>query len=549
MEELPVLLLTDLIALDEMQIADDVKNTHEVFNTPIGIRLPMESKVSLRCSYNHENYSEFRYTPRAYFAVKVWEAARERLLALPEFANALDIEWYPVAASFNSIRFVNGYPDEFIRRMFEEMEQLANSRTIEIQYGRFDEPALPSRPDYPRRFYIIPPKMFVTKRNCCVENELKSMQGTVAERMSWENIKDTFVVLKPIQLAFIAGNPMNRHTPLDEEFITACSHFDYEKVRELVEKGANIHATGKYGETALSEMTLCYHDIPYTASNDDEEEEEDDDDDDIDDWEGFYNGDDDDCVIVRDNHNYDNYIKIANYLLSLGYNINIEGYNNYTALYPLKFIDDLRIARFLLDNGADPNMPSCIGDCAYGIGIATLHKIWIEHDIYPESTSLNEISKILLLHGALPVTKDEKMDENELDEWIEKQVASGCWDKRLCGTMTKLDAALVHSALYLLFYDLARLAQSGGNINQRDERGRNILQIVLEEAHPYLNESISRFKDNLMEMTLMMLCGLKLKLSAAEVVYAKRTCKSKGYLEALEAIEIATGTNNYNCHF
>ena len=540
MEELPVLLLTDLIALDEMQIADDVKNTHEVFHGPIGIRLPTESKVSLICSDNHENYSEFRYTPRAYFAVKVWEAARERLLALPEFANALDIEWYPVAASFNSIRFVNGYPDEFIRRMFEEMEQLANSGTIEIQYGRFDEPALPSRPDYPRRFYIMPPKMFVSKRNCSVENELKSMQGTVAERMSWENIKDAFVVLKPIQLAFIAGNPMNRHTPLDEEFITACSHFDYEKVRELVEKGANIHATGKYGETALSEMTSWYHYNLNTAFNDDEEE----DDDDIDDWEGFYNGDDDDCVIVRNNHNYDNYIKIANYLFSLGYNINIAGYgcDDYTTLLNLKYIHDLRIARFLLDNGADPNMPSCHG-------VATLDEIWIEHDIYPASTSLNEISKILLIHGALPVTKDEKMDENELDEWIEKQVASGCWDKRLCGTMTKLDAALVHSALYLLFYDLARLAQSGGNINQRDERGRNILQIVLEEAHPYLNESISRFKDNLMEMTLMMLCGLKLKLSAAEVVYAKRTCKSKGYLEALEAIEIATGANNYNCHF
>ena len=417
MEKLPVLLLTDLITSDEMITSEDVKRTHEVFNCPVGIRLPKESQVNLRCSVGRKDISEFRYTPKAYFAVKIWEVTRERLLSLSEFANALDIEWHPVAASFNSIRFINGYPDEFIRRLFEEMEQLANSGTTEIRYGRFDEPAIPSRPDYPRRFYIMPPEMFVSKRNCGMKNELESMQGKVVERMSWENIKDAFVVLKPIQLAFIAGDPMNRHTPLDEEFITACSKFDFERVRDLVEKGANIHATGEYGETALSEMTLHYHEIPYKECNDDNDD--DDDDDDNDEWEGFYNGEDDDCIIVSDNHNYGNYIKIAKYLLSLGYNINIEGYDECTALFHLKYIDDLRIAKFLLENGADPNMPSYFGDIAYGIGESTLHEIWIEHDIYPESTSLVEISRILLLHGALPVTKDEKMDEDELDEWIE----------------------------------------------------------------------------------------------------------------------------------
>ncbi len=92
MDNLPVLLLTDLISADERVTAEDVKKTHEVFFCPVGIQLPMESRVGLRCGDNHESFSEFRYTPRAYFAVKVWEAARARLLALPEFANALDIE-------------------------------------------------------------------------------------------------------------------------------------------------------------------------------------------------------------------------------------------------------------------------------------------------------------------------------------------------------------------------------------------------------------------------------------------------------------------------
>ena len=521
MEKLPVLLLTDLITSDEMITSEDVKRTHEVFNCPVGIRLPKESQVNLRCSVGRKDISEFRYTPKAYFAVKIWEVTRERLLSLPEFANALDIEWHPVAASFNSIRFVNGYPDEFIRRMFEEMEQLANSGTIEIRYGRFDEPAIPSRPAYPRRFYIMPPEMFVSKRKCGMKKELKSMQRKVAERMSWEDIKDAFVILKPIQLAFIAGYPMNRHTPLDDEFISACALFDYEKVRELVEKGANIHAVDKYGSTAMSDMVDNYYD--WAAE----------------DYEGHtYH------YPVIDDRNYDSFVKVAEYLLSRGYNPNLAGYCDTTPLYLTKYHARLKVAKYLLDKGADPNIPSYIGDGGNPLGESVLWGVWEEQYEYPEYPGMDiqykELIKLLLLKGALPTSLGKKWGNEELDDWIDGEIHEGVWNVSHCGKMTKFDMALVHCARHLWRYDIALIAQSGGNVNLRDDLGRNLLQIALDEAQPDPKIHVDFFLDNLMEMSLILLCGLKLQLTDKETEQAKQTCRSKGYARALEAIEEVT---------
>ncbi len=522
MDNLPVLLLTDLISADERVTAEDVKKTHEVFFCPVGIRLPMESRVGLRCGNNHESFSEFRYTPRAFFAVKIWEAVRERLLTLPEFANALDVEWYPVAASFNSIRFVNGYPDEFIRRMFEEMEQLANSGTIEIQYGRFDEPALPSRPDYPRRFYIMQPDLFASRRIFDMD-ELDSMQGKVAERMSWEEIKDAFVVLKPIQLAYIAGKPMNRHTPLDDEFINACSWFDYKKVKELVEKGANIHAVNGSG-TAMS----CMVDDYYEWGADKREKDT------------YY-------YPIIDDRNYDGFVKIADYLLSRGYNPNLVGYCDATPLYLTKYHARLKVAQYLLDNGADPNIPSYIGDVGNPFGEAVLYGVWEEQYEYPEFPELDsqymELIKHLLLKGALPMPLGEKWGNEELGDWIEKQNMKEVWYRGHYGKMSKYDMALVHCARHLWLYDIALIAQSGGNINLRDKQERNLLQIALDEAQPRPKISVEIFQDNLMEMSLMLLCSLKLQLSYKEMEQAKQTCRRKGYARALEAIKSVENAN------
>ena len=521
MERLPVRLLTELITSDEILMAEGVRETHKVQFCPVGICLPYESEIAEKYHKGDENISEYRYTPRAWFSLKVWEAACKELLSQAQFAGVFDMEWYPVAATFNSIRFVNGYPEAFIKRMFETMERIADSGAIEVKYGRGDAPATKEQPDYPRRYYIMPPELLASKRNYGMNDELDSIQGKAAVKMSWKDIKDAFVVLKPIQLAFIAGDKMNRHTQLDDEFIDACSRLDFDKVRGLVERGANIHAAGEYCETALSEMTYYYEDSTTEGQ---------------------------DGSTIEDDRNYDKYIKIAKYLLSLGYNINLAGYSESTPLYNTKYGQYLRIARFLLENGADPNEPSYIGD-EYGLGKMVLEAVWDSihdnewdstYDYAKENEDLGKLAKILLSWGALPIPRDEKYGEDELDYWIEKRKEKGDWDTSHCENLNKFDKALVNCARGLWFYKLALLAQNGGNIDLRDGLGRNLLQIALDDAHPDKPDSKERmasFLDNLVEMTLMLLCGLKLQLSEDELERAKQTCRDKGYAGVLEAIE------------
>ena len=508
-QNLPVKLLTELISPEEIIVAEHVRETHRVQYCPIGVSLPEESDVALKYYCGAEQFSEFRYTPRAYFAVKVWETAKDDLLKRPEFAGALDIEWYPVAATFRSIRFANGGTERFIAAMFDEMRRIADSRMVDIRYGRFDMPALPSLPDYPRRYYIMPGKLLIEKRGYGMKDELNSLQNIPAGTFSWGDIEDAFVVLKPIQLAYIAGDEMNNHTPLDEEFICACGDFDIGKVKELVAKGANIHAAGQYGDTAMDTMMLCYYDFAEADEN------------------GCWHFDD---------KNRDNFIELAQYLLSLGYNINISGYAESTCLDHAPHIEDLEIVKFLLTHGANPNLGSFIGDypSCWILGRTVLAHTW--DDLACESNSWQEkLSTFLLRHGALPVPEGEPLPDGELKKLSEAWKAKGQWDDSLVVGLSDADAALIHCAKHIFFYQIALIAQNGGNADVRDPRGRNLLQIMLEDAGP-TESNPKYFQVNLAEMALMLLCGLKLKLSDAEIERAKEICRSKGYTEALDAI-------------
>ena len=513
MENLPVKLLTELISPEEIITADSVRIFHDVKFCPIGISLSDEGCFA-RCRGRGKNFSEFRYTPRAFFAVRVWETARDNLLKRPEFAGALDIEWYPVAASFRSVRFVNGGTEQFIAAMFEEMKRLADSYTIDIRYGRFDLPASPTLPDYPRRYYIMPQKLFIEKRGYGMKDELNALQNTPAGTFSWNDIKDAFVILKPIQLAFIAGDEMNRHTPLDEEFIDACGNFDIEKVKALVAKGANIHAVGQYGDTAMDTMMLSYYDFAEVDENES-------------------------CRF--DNKNHDKFIKLAQYLLSLGYNINLAGYAESTCLDDAPHIEDLEIVKFLLDNGADPNVGSFLGDfpSRWILGRTVLEHTW--DDLICEADPWCEkLSTFLLQHGALPVPENEPLPKDELKNLIEDWKAKDQWDGPLVAGLSDADATLIHCAKHLFFYQMALIAQNGGNVNVQDSRGRNLLKIVLEDAKP-TKSSPKYFQKDLSEMALMLICGLKLKLPDAEIEQAKAVCRERGYSEALDAIESVSG--------
>lgn len=493
MNDMPVLLLTELLSSDDRLIANDVRQTHLSGHCPVAIRLPRESRIIRSCCGEGKTRCDVYYSPRAYFAVKVCEMARGRLLAQPEFAHALDIEWTPVAASFNTIRFVNGYPERFIGLMFEEMERLANSGTLEIRYGSFDALLSPDRAHALCHYHIVPSEMVPVSYTGGVSDLPDDMRGRLVEGMSWQDIRDAVVMLSPLQLAFMDGEPMNRHTPLDIELICACEHFDFAQVRNLVDRGANVHAANSYGDTALTAMTLALDD-EYMDGR----------------W------------------RVDDYVQIADYLLSQGYNPNLAGYEACTALYATVYHPYLDIADFLLARGADPNAPSYLGDEWSTTGETVLAKVWLEKSIYPES-DYGKLARLLLRHGALPVTPDDRLDE---EGWLHEQSTENPEGQK----PVPYQDALLHSVRSLDFFGLVRLVNAGCDREFRDGRGRNLLQIVLEEVS--VGTAKAKFLQKLLEeMCLLLLCGLGLNLSSEELEKARRTCAERGYVEALQELD------------
>lgn len=450
MEKLPVKLLTELLTPEEIIAANRVKILAEAPFCPVAVSLPEEG-----CGGKWNDGA--RCTPRANFAIRILKTARDALLKRPDFSGVLEVEWYPVAATFNSVRFVNGSPERFVAALFDEMKRLADHSG-----GAF----------------------------------------------SWRDIADAFVVLKPIQLAFLAGDAMNRHTPLDDEFIDACGRFDLEKVRELVVKGANIHAAANYGDTAISTMMDNYYDL-----NDVDEK-------------GHFRFDD---------KNYDAFLNITRYLLSLGYDINLAGYAAPGCLHAAPHVENMELIKFLLDNGADPNLGSFLGEFSrWEMGITPLEHTW--DDLSTEDSPWCEkLALVLLRYGALPVPAGERLTAEDLDQLIEEENIPEIYASCRAAGFSELDSALIYCADEFCFYHLALIAQNGGNVAVRDTRGRNLLQIALDNGS-------SASKHRIAEMSLMLLCGLKLKLTAAELELAKETCRAKGFDEALAAISSAAAS-------
>ena len=95
MNDLPVLRLTQLLTPEEIKTVQGVHNTHDAGFCPVGVCMPGESHLSYKCCDDEEQFGEERYTPLAYYAVTVWKETVKYLASTPEFADALEVEWYP----------------------------------------------------------------------------------------------------------------------------------------------------------------------------------------------------------------------------------------------------------------------------------------------------------------------------------------------------------------------------------------------------------------------------------------------------------------------
>jgi len=375
MNDLPVLRLTELLTSEEIKNVQGVHKTHDVGFCPIGVCMPGESRITPRVDDYGEQFGEKYYTPLAYYAVSVWKEAVKRLAAAPEFADALAIEWYPVAATFRSIRYINDKRRQYIQAFWQIAAEIANIQNIKIHYGRFDSPAPAEYPDYPVRTYVMTKELFKAKCGYRMKNEVADLPKDETFSYSWDEIKDFFVELSPQQLAFNAGNLMNnRGSELDQQFIAACGKCDLPLMKKLFAQGANIHAVNDYGDMAAQNLVIRSFDGFYSAAEN---------------------------MSAAEKENLKENITALKWLIEQGYDLNICAYDAGTALYYSIDNSGIPLMEFLLKNGADPNIACYITNDGEDTTCALVN-LWDNYNICDESDFplLDEMEKLLKQYGA-----------------------------------------------------------------------------------------------------------------------------------------------------
>ena len=381
MNDLPVLRLTQLLTPEEIETVQGVKATLEVGFCPVGVCMPGESCISHRWHDGEERFGEERYTLQAYYAVSLWKETVKRLAAIPEFADVLEVEWYPVAATFRSVRYLNDKRERYIQKFWQIAAEVADRQDIIVRYGRFDSPAPPEYPDYPVRTYVMTGELFKAKYGYAMKDEIDQLPKNETFSCSWHEIKDFFVELSPQQLAFNAGKLMNnRGSELDQQFLAACGKHDLPRMKELFTQGVNIHAVGDNGDMAAQNLVMYL-------------------------WDEFYSTAEEMSAAEKEKLQkkiYQEGITALQWLIQQGYDLNVCAYDEATTLYlSIDNSPDIRLMEFLLENGSDPNITCYINNDGSDTS-RTLENIRDNYIIFGKSDFpiFDKMEKLLKKYGA-----------------------------------------------------------------------------------------------------------------------------------------------------
>ncbi len=276
---------------------------------------------------------------------------------------------------------MNDKRQQYIQRFLQIAAEVADRQDIKVRYGRFDSPAPAEYPDYPVRTYVMTEELFKVKRGYAMRDEVADLPKGEVFSYSWNEIKCFFVELSPQQLAFNAGNLMNnRGSELDQQFIEACGKHDLPLMKKLFAQGANIHAVDAHGDMAAQNFIISSCEKFYSAAENMsavEEEEL---------WERIY---------------LEN-ITALKWLIQQGYDLNVCAYDEGTALYySIDYSPGIRLMKFLLENGADPNIDCYINNDGGDVTCALVN-VWDNYNIWDKSDFplLDEMEELLKKYGA-----------------------------------------------------------------------------------------------------------------------------------------------------
>lgn len=220
-----------------------IHNTYDFGYCPIVFINP-KGLIKQKYSTSRGDYVLYQYDLKAYYMLKVWEAAKKN--TDEKYFYWDHFKWY-----YN--------PDDYFKKMiyydfnryneakcffWKELERIADSKQIYV------EEAVSFTPE--ERLVILnslgnyngPGKYLEPEEEVKLENPKR-------RTWSWNDIKNFFIEISEKELEFLHGTNLNQCTTRDLVLFEECRNFNFSGIKKAIENGANVNALDIDGYSAL----------------------------------------------------------------------------------------------------------------------------------------------------------------------------------------------------------------------------------------------------------------------------------------------------------
>ena len=490
----------------DMQTCRDVFQTNDSGYWPVAVCLPKESCV-FNYGRNDQPDKQTRrrvYTARAYYAVRLWEEARRHCVERGIDADA-EAVWFNAAPTHRLVRYGNQRWDKwdrFVSAMYDELERIADSGELSVHSGRNVPPPGADATNAKIRDYVVPNNSDRNMWDWRDEDlEAIPMDGLPVS-FSWKEICRDFVRLTPAQVSFLHAEQMARFEDKDEALFKACYALDVPAMETAIQAGANVFACNQYGDTAVSLIS-----------------------------EGIMEAEIEDNLKKRET-GLQNGRQAFQCIVEHGGSIDFAGVGGNCPIYDTGH-GYPQLLEILLDLGADSNTPSWF-EPGESIETALQHTGTDSYIHGDEDGTFARVERMLYRAGGMYCGFWNLDNRNDLDNL--EATDSAVPQELFPDDMPIRDRRLVQAVRRGWEYHATLAVRWGADPTLRDERGRNLVRIFLEDYETYRQEDSETTPAFVANFTLFLLRGIRVPANESELRTCLDICRSRGYEEC--AVEL-----------
>ena len=490
--------LFDILGWEAIRECGGIHWTHYSGYWPEAVNLPKEVR--------RDNDRRI-LTARACYALRLWELARRACVAKGIDADAQS-KWTAFGKGLWRIRYSkDGRFDDwdlFVSTMREEMRRIADSGELVVHVGA-NKP-LPG-PVYGGKGapedYVIPDSPGKTVGDWSIE-AIKGLEADYKDiSFRWSEIWEAFSSLTDMQVAFLNADSMPDPTGADADFLDACERLDVQAMEDALSRGADVYAVS-HGDSAavkIADGVLWARDNDHPVPDAER------------------------LLLAR---------RAFQCLLDHGGNLDFVGLGEESALHATVHGGD-EFVGMLLELGADANAPCWFSN---GGPIETAldhaHDDWnicaMKYIDYPK------MIRSLCRAGAMCVIP-QILDDKWCLEDVDSDDRAGAPEEHFPDGIAPRDRPLLQAVRRGYEFISILAARWGANPAMRDERGRSLVRIFVEDHAAFCPRRDRCSQDSMANYMLFLLNGLRVPVDRAEVEAIAESCRQRRYYECLAELE------------